>query len=364
MSRRDWFDDFEQNAWHSGDAERHRLGQLHYEAYRHRESDPDCALELLAEGRQLAQRLREPWWALYYEQQRVHALLHFKQDYREVLPLAVRNTLELRKPDCSGFPRPLLVHGDLVAAYLGIDPVGYSGPIGDALAYLDSVTPHLCGERYLLLGNWRQFAVELGRIDEALALGQRSLELAAQDDAAGRAEHFLVFTWSGLAEVAFRLGDWGLLDEAVECGEELARHVGHQVELAGFQLWRALAERRGGSEDHARGLHRQAVARLSRLKMPPDPSYRDTECAFHEAAGDLEQALTARDNELHSIQGRGRLAYEARCHLKRCDLLARLGRLGEADLEAARRAAQALRTPAALLADLERLGHGSGGART
>jgi hypothetical protein len=363
MSGWDWFDDFERSARLAGDAERNRLGQLHREAYRHRESDPDHALALLAEGRRLAERLGEPWWVLYYDQQRVHALLHFKQDYREVLPLAVRNTLEVRKPAYEGFPRQLLIHGDLVSAYLGIDPVGYAEPVRQALEYLEGATPAICDERYLLLGNWRQFAVEMGRLDEALQLGQRSLVLAADDPLPGRARHFLVFTYSGLAEIAFRLGDRELLDESAQCGEEMARRVGHQVELAGFQRWQALAARQDGHEADARTLHRQAVARLDRLRMPPDPSYRDAECAFHEAGGDLEAALQVRQAELRSIEGRGRLAYESACHLKRGELLARLGRLTEGDVEAARQSAGRLRQPGPALAALERLGRDQGGAR-
>ena len=351
----DWFDDFERAARLAGDSERDRLGQLHREAYRHRESDPDRALGLIAEGRRLAERLGEPWWVLYYDQQRVHALLHFKQDYRDVLDLAVRNTLAVRGPAYAGFPRRLLIHGDLVSAYLGIDPVGYAEPIGQALEYLDEATPPLCDERYLLLGNERQFAVDRGLLEEALRLGQRSLELAAEDPVPGRARHFLVFTYSGLAEIAFRLGDRDMLDEAAALGEQQSRRAGHQVELAGFQLWQALALRQRGQDGAALALWRQAIARLGGLRMPPDPSYRDAESAFHEAGGDLEGALAVREAELLIIQGRGRLACESACHLKRCALLARLGRLTASDREAARQAAERLRNPSAARAALARL---------
>src|SRR4051812_36554313 len=124
MNGRDWFEEYEADARRRGEPDRARLGLLHREAYRFRESDPDHALALLAQGRQLAGRLAEPWWALFYDQLRVHALLHFKQDYRDVLVLAVANTLECRKPAYQGFPRRLMVHGDLISAYLGIDPEG------------------------------------------------------------------------------------------------------------------------------------------------------------------------------------------------------------------------------------------------
>src|SRR5262245_23310795 len=273
MSDLDWFDEYECDARRAGHGDRLRLAQLHRLAYAFRETGPDQALALLDEGRRLAAALREPWWALYYDQQRVHALLHFKQDYRDVLDLAVRNTLEVRKPAFAGFPRRLTVHGDLVSAYLGIDPVGHAGRVRQALDYLDAEAPAAGDDRYLLLGSQRQFALELGDVAEAERLSRRSLELAAGDENAGRARHFLVFAYSGLAEIAWRQGDDARLEEAATLGEAMAARVGHKVEQAGLKLWLALLARRAGREQQALALHRQAVTGLSHLGMAPDCSY-------------------------------------------------------------------------------------------
>ncbi|MFO0928288.1 MAG: hypothetical protein U0736_14820 [Gemmataceae bacterium] len=92
--------------------------------------------------------------------------------------------------------------------------------------------------------------------------------------------------------------------------------------------------------------------------MPPDASYRDAECAFHEAGGGLERALAVREREREQVRGRGRLAYECECELKRCRLLHRLGRLSAADLAAARTAAGRLRQPAGAQAAIDRLERG------
>lgn len=358
MTDCDWFDEYERDARQSGDADRCRLGLLHRQAYHFRETDPDQALALLDDGRRLAVALREPWWALYYDQQRAHALLHFKQDYRDVLELAVRNTLELRKPGFAAFPRRLLIHGDLVSAYLGIDPVGHAEQIRQALGYLDGQVPEAGDERYLLLGSQRQFALELDRLDEALALSHDSLALAAADPSRERARHFLVFAYSGLAEIAWRRGDFGLLGEVAGLGEEHAAQVGHQVERAGFHLWQALCLHRDGRPAAAKDLHRKAVARLGRMGMPPDSSYRDAECALYEMAGDLDQALAVRDAEIASIRDRGRLVYEAACQVKRAWLRRRLGALTTDDVRVAREAAARLRQPAGPLAQIDRIERG------
>jgi hypothetical protein len=351
----DWFDAWEVEALRRSDAKRARLARLHHEAYDHREKAPDRALGLIAEGRALAEALREPWWALYYDHYRVHALLHFKQDYRDVLDLAVRNTLEVRKHAYAEFPRRLLIHDDLVSAYTGIDPAGYAGPIREALAYLDREAPATGEDRYMLLGGQRQFAVELGDLGTAEAAVRRTLELADADEDQGMARHFAVFTYAGLAEIAWRRGDWEVLAEAAAACEEVARQVGHQVEQAGALMWQALAARHGGDEGRAGRLYRQSAARMARLRMPPDASYFDAECAFHELAGQLDRALRVREVELATVGGKGRLAYECQGHIKLCRLKARLGRLTDADLTAARAAARRLRLPAAPLAELEHL---------
>jgi hypothetical protein len=354
----DWFDEFELEARRSGDAERMRLGELHREAYRFRESDPDRALLLYGEGRRLAAALREPWWVLYYNQQNVHALLHFKQDYRQVLDQAIANVLEVRKSSYASFPRRLLIHGDLVSAYLGIDPAGHADAIRQALDYLDRETPADGDERYLVLGSQRQFAIDLAAFDEAERFSRRSLELAAADNERRRAEHFLVFAYSAMAEIAWKRGDPDDLEEAVVFGEEVARRVGHQVELSGFQMWRALLLRRAGREERACALYRQASQRLARLGMPADAAYRDAECDFHVQGGRLDLALAVRDAELAGLRDRGRVFLESAAHVKRCGLLLQLGRLTASDLEAARQSARRLRESGAVLEALARIERG------
>lgn len=358
MPDSDWFEEYEREALRSGDVDRLCLATLHRQAYRFRESDPDHALELLAEGRRLAERLQEPWWVLYYRQYEVHALLHFRQDYRHVLDRAMATALDLRRPVYAGYPRRLMIHGDLVSAYLGIDPAGHAGAIRQALDYLDAEAPAGGDDRYLLLGAQTQFALDLGQLDLADRYSRQSLALAADDPDAGRARHFLVFSYAARCAIAERQGDTRLLEQAAGAGEEMARQVGHQVELAGFRLWRALLVRRQGDEAQAGRLYRLAAARLRHLRMPPDSTCRDAECAFHEAAGDLEQALAVREQERGQIRERGRLAYECECEIKRCWLLRRLGRLGADDRAAARAAARRLRLPAAPLARIDRLEQG------
>jgi hypothetical protein len=356
-----WIYEFERQALATGDRERLRLVRLDDEAYGFREIDPDRALALFDEGRRLAERLGEAWWVLYYRRWHVHALLHFKRDYRRVLDLAVANTLEARKPQYDHFPQRISIHEDLVSAYIGIDPDGHAAAIAEALDYVEAQMPPSLECRLHLWGLRREFALQRRLYDEAGEAAGRSLAIIAEKPDTATARHYTVFVYNGLCVVHFGRGEWDRLAEVAALGEEAAHRVGHKLELSECVLWQALVARRGGDEDRARLLYTRATAQVGRLRMPPDDSYFDALGAFHELGGQTEAALAARDRELQAVEQQGRLACECRCRVQRCRLLGRLGRLTAEDLEPARASALRLRDPAPYLAELERIaGRGRG----
>ena len=130
------------------------------------------------------------------------------------------------------------------------------------------------------------------------------------------------------------------------------------MELSEILLWQALSARHSGDEEKGRRLYRTASAKLGRLKMPLKQGGYDALAGYHETAGDLSAALSVRDQELRTVQGKGRPAYETRCRIVRCRLLAQLGRPLDAELKAGWEAAAKLRNPAAELEKLERIAGG------
>jgi hypothetical protein len=353
-----WISDFEAEARARGDAQRLRLVRFHREAYAHRHTDPDRMLALFDEGRRLALVLNEPWWVLFFDHWRVETLIYYKDDYREVIDLAVRATLEMRKPVHEQHPLRFAVWCNLVAAYLCVDPRGYAGQIREALDYLRQEVPAEGEERYLLLARRHWFAWELGRIDEARGLALEELALADGDPDRHLAAHHEVDTYKTLCRIAHRRGDWAGLGECAAAGEERARVLGYKYELALFLLWQALWLRHEGRDEEARRLCRQGTARMGRLGKPPDDSFYDALCAFHEQGGQAVAALRVRDRELAECQGKGQLAYEVECRLKRCRLLARLGQPLADEAAACRAAIARLRAPEWYLAELERVAAG------
>jgi hypothetical protein len=361
MTDRDWFCQFEAQARAVGDEQRLRLVQLVYEADLHREINPDRMLGLIEEGRSLARRLAEPWWALFYDDRRAGALMKYKGDAVSGLELAVRNALEARKPAYERFPWRFRIFDHLVVAYLNTDPAGYARQIREALDWLAQDVPPDGSPKYLLLARRRWLASELGDADEAEALAKQALAMAAGDADQITARSHAVFCYSHLCEIARGRGDWENLHDLAIVGEELARQVGHQLELAEFQMWQALVALREGRPEQARRRWRQATRRLARLGMPADHIYFDALCAYHEQGGELELALQARAKELELLVGKGRFAAELRCRFERLRLLARLGREAASELAEARAVARRLRRPEEALARLGEIGKASGG---
>ncbi|MCI0456672.1 MAG: hypothetical protein L0Z62_06795 [Gemmataceae bacterium] len=361
MKMRDWLASQAQEIRRRNDRQRLQMLQCYLEAYEARESDPDRAYAAFTQGRQMAERLNDPWWVLFYRKEQVDALLHFKRDYRHVLDLAMQCAMEVRKPANARYPGRIGVWDSLIAAYLGIDAEGYAQPIQQALNYLESeVPPEPDGDRYLLLARKRIFAREREQLQEAYNVCMTEMNLGAADTDQERALHFATFTCCEMCLIAGAAQQWQTLGQWAAAAEERARHVGHQCELSEALAWRSVAALQARDVENARRCYRTATATADRLQMPPKQGYYEALALYHEMQGDVENALGVRDAELEALANHGRLLYECRVRIKRCVLLARLGRLQALVLNAARETAQKLAQPAKYLQQLDQLAAGAG----
>jgi hypothetical protein len=127
------------------------------------------------------------------------------------------------------------------------------------------------------------------------------------------------------------------------------------MELCEFLAWQAAVARRERDELRAGRLYMNASSIMKHVSMPPDREYPDAIVAFHELAGELDQALQLRTWELVRIEDMGRHAYECEIHLKRLALQKKCGKLDAEDIEAARKAAAKLRKPEKTLAEIAKL---------
>lgn len=349
----EWMYAFEEDAVERGDRERVRLARLHHEAYEHRQSDPDRMLAILEDGRRLAVTLHEPWWVMFFEHWKLETLIYYKDDYREVIELGVRHTLEIRKPAYEQFPLRFGIWCNLVAAYLCVEPRAYAAAIREALAYLQTQATEEGGEKYLLQARRHWFAYEVGELEEAHRLALEELAMVDSDPDQYVARHHEVDTYKALCWIAHRRKDWVGLKNYAATGEERARALEYRFELSLFLLWRSTCARRDGAEGEAKRLCRQGKAMMARLGQPPGESYYDALAAYHELGEEWEAAWRVREKELESTLGKGQLAYECQVRLKRVALLRRMGREWEEEVRGFHAAAGQLRAPEWYLGELE-----------
>lgn len=351
----DWMRDFEEQARLAGDLDRLNLARLHGAAYSHRQSDPDRMLALLGEGRRQAVHLNEPWWILFFDHWVLETNIYYRDDYRAVIDLGVRLTLELRKPAFSRHPLRFSVYCNLVAAYLCVDPRGYESAIREALVYLGTLTPPDTGDAYLLQARRHWFAYELGHYDEAQRLALEELAMADADPDRHTARHHEVDSYKALCWVCFRRGDWTALAGYALAGEDRARDLGYRYERSLFLLWRGLLAAREGRHEEGQRLCRQGTTLMSRLGQPPGESYYDALAALHELSEDWQAAWQVRQGELATCQGKGQLAYEVQVYLKRLRLLVKLGQPLADEVKAAEAAIARLRRPDWYVEQLKRV---------
>jgi hypothetical protein len=350
----DWVHQFADEAEENGDEDRLHLHELHQRAQSFMEGDPDRALAILAEARVVAEKLGENWWVLFLDHWQLQELIHEKRDFRDVLPIAVRATLEARKPENSGLPQRVCLHEDLIYGYLFIDPLGYADVISEALDYMQDEVAEDVECRYCIQGCRTEFALACGELDKARESVRVSLAMADDDSNIRNAEHHGRAAWCDLCQISWLSGDHETLEEAAREGEVLARRTENHLGLAEILAWQALLARQEGDDDMARRRMRQAQQRTGRVKSIPSDTFFNILAVFHEKGGDLEEAWQVREQELSVVGGKGRLYDEFLCRLQRLRLLVRMGQPHEPELALVREAAEKLRDPIPHLDQIER----------
>ncbi len=357
----DWTEEWIMRAIQSGDSQRLRIAQLFFASQHETYRDPQRRLQLLDQARALALQHNEMWWVLMCDYWKLQALRWGLGDYKAALDLAVRTSIEARKPVYAGCKHRVHIYIDLVATYAGVDACGYQERVREALQFLDTEAANF-GSCVFMMHEARSdflFEKELGcgtndwqQAHEAalayLAEAQRSSEPLSR-------YHYSSNAFYRLCRVANQRQRWNDIFEYSKSGEECARRRDNALHLVELLMWRALSERHLKMENDATRHYRSALQIASSLGATPWPGYFDAACAFHEAKGDLELSLKTRESQLERLRDKGQNALEARGHQHRCQLLGELGRLTASDLQTARDIAQRLILPEKALQKLEQL---------
>ncbi len=355
-----WFEEYEQAALERGDHKRALLRQIHREAYNFHETDPDRTLVLLKEGRRRAAALREPWWVLLFDHWQVHITLYEKCDYRNVLGPAVRNVLELRKPQHKGFPQAGCILGDLINIYVQLDPLCYAKEIEQALAELEiQLSPHETNSRYLFWFHQLDAAVTQDRSKDAVQIAIRIRDAAQADSDASTGNHYLVPCYRFFCCYYGNRKNWSKLAQWASAGEVLARQLGEKQSLAAFLMWQAVLNQQRGEQVMATHLYRSATSHKRRLKTAHHSHYYDAMCAYHELRGDAKKSLQLHVQQIQDCIALGQNHGEWSSRIEHLRLLVKLGQPLEPHLSAARAMTRKFRQPDLYLPPIEEIARGA-----
>lgn len=356
MNLRAWFDQARTDFGRRDDRDRQRLPLAYHEAFQYREIDPDRAIAILSEARDLARRLDEPWWDVFYDSARISALIHFKRDFRNVIDLATRCALEIRKPGFAQFPGRVRVLDALLCAYLGCDAEGYAEAIRDALDQMErEIGDRVCDDRFLFQARRRAIAVEHQQWDEAHGLAMREIDLVGQSRDQPGILDYALFAWCALCQIAYRRKNWAHLADYVAKGEATAARCTHRCEEAELNAWKAVVDRYAGREEKGRAELDRAEATIRSIRMPPKSAFFDALAAYFDLGSHIVEELQVRDRELGILADRQRTLQEFRVRVERCRLLSKLNRPHDEDLERTRESARRLRFPEKHLREVEAL---------
>ena len=347
-----WIRAFHERALRDEDAPRLRLIDIYARGIELGHERPDERLALYQSGRVLAAQLREPWWEMFFEHWKIETLLFSKQDARAALDLAARAVVEVAKPNYAALPERASLNLNLVSAYMQIDPIGHQKRIRAAFDYISENCIAYAEFAPYHAQQWTSF-LEAVEDPQAVPAAWEHLRLAESSGS----DHYRMAALLLLCKVLYqqeRPVARVLLGELAAYGEICARNEGRDRAVASALMWRALAARWDGDEEAAREFYASAWKMQNRLSTPKN-AVNFGAVAFHEDAGQWDEALRACQAELRVLIAHKLEFLEAKRRLKKCELLRKAGRPWKP--EAARLGKVAARLPsreywAARLAEL------------
>lgn len=351
MSIMNWAYEYHYQAMKDGDENRILVSDIYSLSISEMQKNPDYVIADLQQRSALARQLNEPWWVLFYDHWRLQCLLFYKRDYNQALDLAVRSAVEARKPACATLPQRVCLHEDLIYAYLGIDPRGHAKLIEEALGYMEGEIAPEMDCRHCLQQLRTEFEFEMGRMEAAAEAAWRSMAMAEHE---WSGDHYRSYAYMTLCRIAHERGEWDNLREWARAGEECARDADRQDGVAEFLMWQALTAAKAGEKQEAARFAALGEAR-ARQVAAVRPGYYDALAAYHEALGEMDEALKVREQELTILQGSGQTFWECGTHLKRCQLLHAMGLATQEAVDQARQAINKLSDPTDLLKTLDEI---------
>ena len=319
-----------------------------------RHSNPSAAIAVLEKARNLAKEADDLNTVLEYNHWILQTLIFKLRDIKKAYPLAVEMAVEARKEIYQHQREHICTYQDLILTYMGSDPLGHEQLIEEALDYMQGEIGNRKIQCRLCLQGLRcEFETERGDYDAARLAIDTQMAMAENDFSR---DHHQAQAYTTQMTIAFRENDTAAMQEAAQLGLERTR--GKEDLLADFCIGEMtlayVYEKQGDTATSDIHYQRAASdAEGSSVLMPGD--YYEIARGVHTLRGDHAAVVRLADNELAQTKGLGLAHRESKIHLARCTALKALGKLADADINAAQTAINALKAPDVARAQLRTL---------
>lgn len=280
-----------------------------------RESDPDEALRRLNQVRDEAIDKQNDEWRLVAEHWRTQIYMNWKKDFITANRLAVETAVEARQEKYKQYQEYVCVHNDLLLVYKGIDPVGYSKEIKDAIDLTIGLTTpdmscHFCMLRDIIAYHIHIGEEEIAREknDQFFALTQNQPHYRLQS-----LDHFCYFM--------FNSQSWSDLRDITQAGTQLADELKDESAWIDFKCYEMIALFHLDMLEQAQNAHNIVQYRVGTLKMVQGYNYYYLTCIYQELQGNLSEAIRIIRDYIETLKDSGRPYWESKAQLELIRLL-------------------------------------------
>ena len=304
-------------------------------------------------GLEIAKKLEEPCWQLFFEYWRAEAYHFCVEDYRKALNDIVQAAAHAHKPQYLNCAVRGRVYYTLVQIYYDIDCSGYEDKIRETLKFLKDQVPldldTIRRMQYLKAG----IAYHQEDYDTAEREAWQYMEMSS-DSSHRQSDGYAILSMIEYAR--------GNLKKSLEhCYLSEAKSIDADLQLAIIdnRLQMAVIHCYLGNKQVASNHYQQAITHQQRLGAKPQFDYYNLICEYHELTDNPAEALAQRQASLQAMIESSGPDHIVKTHLNYCRLLGRLGHDMTDAFQEAKKAADLLIKPAWYLAKLKQIEHGN-----
>jgi hypothetical protein len=307
----EWMQRFTEEALKNNDQQRLQLVYYAQQGDILRQANPETAFQVFQVGRTVAEQLSEPCWVLFFAQRLAHICIFELENLERAMDLVTRDYVLSTQDSYVHCPINLALRLNLVETYLYYDPVGYADTIIEVINYLRKTESDDLYTRLQLDDFMAQLHLKLNQLDKALDYALRTL-----DDGYG---------YLTLTRIYWERGDYQKALDISELRQEESLNAPFM--LADARIWTAaMLIRTNGDAIKAKSLYQQAIFRVNKINFVPNSTLFDALAEYHEASGDMIDALKVRDEQLAKQQSIAGPEEVIIVRLRRARLLGRMNK--------------------------------------